>query len=329
MFGNLLGCVSPFFTNDIMKPLSKRKQNLLRNSMELQNHMAQWINIALNRYEWKKLPDTMSARILELSFLLRASAMVADIGGVPYSLLSSGGSDITLYGEPSRAWGYGLNGFAREFPIYVAGADTGKELKRTTSTPVDLNFEAVFGWDNEARYPYINYIINSCLRLADIKRSEDVVRENCKKPAIVTCEAGMEKTVEAAFNAKNENMSAIVLSVGNLSPDSVRVFPLNLDATLMKEFADAYQREQNYLREVFGIASLPNTDKKERLITSEVTTNNEMTSSNEDVRLNRRKMFADTVNNCFGLSISVEKKEQPVERDITEEDDDNDIANDI
>lgn len=325
----MFGAVATPYINTVMKPLSKRKQNMLKNSIEAQNQIAQWVNIAMNLYEWEGLPDTVSARIIELSFLLRGCAMITEIDGSLYSLLASGGYDYTMYGEPSRAWGYGLNGFTKDCKIMVAGADEGILLRDTTGSKVDLDYNAVFGWDNQARYPYINYILNSALRLADIKRSEDVVRNNSKKPAIVTCEESMVKSVKEAFDAKDENNSVIVMSVGGMTLDSVKVFPIQIDTSLMKEFADAFQREQNYLREVFGIASLPNTDKRERLITDEANANNEYTDENGDIRLNMRKRFCEAVNLAFGTNISVKLKEQPVERDIREEDEENGTDNDV
>lgn len=315
------GPLDPFAFAD-MKP---RLINKFKNNNELQNRLMTWTNTAINMYKWNGLTDSMSERMLELSFLLRGSAMIAEINGAYYTLACNPGSDYTMYGEPTKAFGTGFNGFNREFRLYIPGADEGKLLRETTGLRASMNYEAVLGWDNKARYPYINYIINSCLRAADIKRSEDVVRNNMKKPAIVTCEESMVNSVKQAFKDKDDNNEVIVIALGNFSPESIKVWDLKVDPSILKEFADAGEREENYLREVFGLNALPNADKRERLITDEANANNEATKTNGDIRLIMREQFCEHVNTAFDLNLSVELRVKPEEFEVEEEPEDVDM----
>ena len=51
-----------------------------------------------------------------------------------------------------------------------------------------------------------------------------------------------------------------------------------------------------------------NTDKRERLVTNEVDSNNEMIQINSDVMLETRKQACEEINKMFGLNISVERR---------------------
>lgn len=308
------GSIDPFMFCD-MKP---KLLNKFKNSIELQNHLMRWSNIAMNMYEWSGLTNTMDSRMLEMSFLLRGAGMVAEVNGALYTLACAPGGDYNIYGNPTKCYGYGFNGFNREFNLYVPGADEGSLVLETTGVRASKNYDAVMGWDNKGRYPYMNYIINSCLRLADIKRSEDVVRSNMKKPAIVTCEESMLNTVREAFKSKDDNQDVIAIALGNFSADSVRVWDLKVDPGILKEFADAAEREENYLREVFGLNALPNVDKRERLITDEANANNEATQTNADIRLNMREAFCEMCNDAFGLNMSVRPRVEPMREDREE-----------
>lgn len=303
--------------------LKQKQLAQFKNSLELQNQLMRWMNVALNMYVWEGLPKSVDARFLEISFITRGAAMIVEMEGSYYSLLCLPGYDYNLYGYPTRAFGMGMNGFTKQFDLFVDGADEGKLLLKTVGIEATTKYNAVLGFDNKARYPYMNYITNSCLRLADIRRSADVVRNNLKQPAIVACEDTQVNTVKEAFKQRDENQNVIAIGLGGLSMDSIKVWDLKTDPNLLKEFADAAEREENYLREVFGLDSIPNQDKRERLITDEAESNNEITQSNGDIRLNMREKFCEQVNEAFGLNISVrvnvEVSEDVVDEEAEEE----------
>lgn len=308
-FNGFFGCINPF---EMCKGMSKAKQARFKNSQELQNQLMRWVNIALNLYEYEGLPDSVDVRMIEMSFLLRGAAMIAEIEGNLFSLLCAPGGNYNLYGNPLTAYGYGLNGFNREFKLWVPGSDA--PLTRDgVQKREGKGFNAVMGFDNKARFPYINYITTTAMRIADIKRAEDVIRTNLKRPAIIAVEESQVSSVQTAIKSKDSNEEAIVIGMHGFSPDSAKVWDLKTDPTLLSAFADAYEREENIMREVFGLNSLPNQDKKERLITNEADANNQATQSNADIRLLARKEFIEHVNEAFGLDCSVRLRVEPLE----------------
>lgn len=315
-WNGMCGPFDPFSGVKSNKKLAKYK-----NMLEFQNQFMYWMNLLINRYKYNGLPESVNERIIELSFLLRGAAMVAEVDGNHYSLMCAPGADYNIYGEPTKAWGYGMNGFNREFNLYVRGSDEGPlTLRGVSGTNATSNYNAVMGWDNKARYPYVNYLIAECTRLADIQRSNDVIRANLKRPAIVACEETQVNTVRNAFKNKDENEDVIVISAAGLNIDSVKVWDLKTDPTLLAAFADDYERHEAHLRERAGLFSNPNQDKKERLLVDEVNANDEETQSSEDICLTMRKQFCEDLNNAFGLNVSVELRNKP-DKEVEEDDD--------
>lgn len=315
-WNGMCGPFDPFSGVKSNKKLAKYK-----NMLEFQNQFMYWMNLLINRYKYNGLPESVNERIIELSFLLRGAAMVAEVDGNHYSLMCAPGADYNIYGEPTKAWGYGMNGFNREFNLYVRGSDEGPlTLRGVSGTNATSNYNAVMGWDNKARYPYVNYLIAECTRLADIQRSNDVIRANLKRPAIVACEETQVNTVRNAFKNKDENEDVIVISAAGLNIDSVKVWDLKTDPTLLAAFADDYERHEAHLRERAGLFSNPNQDKKERLLVDEVNANDEETQSSEDICLTMRKQFCEDLNNAFGFNVSVEPRNK-TDKEVEEDDD--------
>lgn len=308
----LFGCIDPFSGIKSSKKLAKYK-----NMVEFQNQFMYWVNLLINRYEYKGFPDSVNTRIIELSFLTRGCAIVCELEGHYYSMFAAPGSNYNLNGDMLKAWGYGLNGFNKEFNLFVRGSSDGKILLNGVSgTSEGREYNAVLGWDNKARYPYINYLYTECARLADIQRSTDVVRSSLKRPAIVACPETDINTVKAAFANRNDNEDVVVISNAGLALDSVKVWDLKSDPNLLAAFADDFERHEEQLRERAGLYTNPNPDKKERMLVDEVNANNEETESAEDICLAMRKQFCEDINEAFGMDVSVEPRNKRKDGEI-------------
>ena len=79
------------------------------------------------------------------------------------------------------------------------------------------------------------------------------------------------------------------------------------------------------MRDVFGLNSLPNQDKRERLITDEANANNELTQSSADIGLVMREQFCEDLYTAFGIPCSVKLRVEPVkevDEDVDKSEDD-------
>ena len=287
--------------------LSAKKLKAFESSLEFQNIFTNFFQAALNAFKWNGLPETMDQRMIERAFLLTGRCLAAEVDGNVLSLVGAPSSGWTLYGYPASAYGWGFNGFNKEFKVYVPGADDSKTIRQNaggipnTGTPT-----AVMGYDNATSYPYVNYLITECHRLANLKMAIDVLVENLKQPLIVSCDDTAINSVREAFKQRSDNMPAIV-GTGRLPLDSFNVWDTKVTPDTLQAFKDLYEWYENNLRTVFGINSNEQTDKKERLLVDEVNSNNQMIEDSIDKRLFWRKRFADECNLVFGTNISVER----------------------
>lgn len=310
-----------------LSKLSAKKLKAFENNLEFQNIFHNFFNAALNQFEWKRLPDTCDERMLERGYLLSGRALIGDDNGGLLSLVGAPASGLTLYGYPVRAFGWGFNGYNKEFNLYVRGADETPEIARNAGGLTAGMPNAVMGYDNACGYPYVNYLITECHRLANLKMAIDVLTENLKQPLIVSCDDTSINTVKEAFKNRADNIPAIV-GTGKLPIDSFKVWDTKANPETLAAFKALYEWYEANLRELFGINSNEQTDKKERLLVDEVNANDQMTIDSVDKRLVWRQKFAEDCNKVFGTNISVSLRNPPkqAQADMNEtEGDDDDV----
>lgn len=299
---------------DVSK-LSAKKLKKFENNLEFQNIFHNFFNAALNTFKYNDLPDTMDERMIERSYLISARCVGADDNGGLLSLTGAPASGWTLYGYPAKAFGWGFNGYNKEFNLYVPGADLSEAIRRNAGGETVGKPNAVMGYDNSTGYPYVNYLITECHRLANLKMAIDVLVENLKQPLIVSCNDDAVNTVREAFKERGENMPAIV-GTGKMPIDAFKVWDTKATPETLEAFKNLYEWYENNLRELFGINSNEQTDKKERLLVDEVNINNEMTIDSVDKRLVWRKRWCEQMNEVFGTNISVELRNKPKEKEM-------------
>lgn len=291
--------------------LSASKLAKRKNDQTFQNMFENYFTMAQNLFEWSGLPATCDERFLERCLLLYGKAMIVKQDGSYLSLGAANGAGINIYGYSLKAFGWGMNGFNKQFDVYIPGADIGAAVRKTSaggdSYPVP---EAVICYDNVDWYPYVNYIYDTAARLADLLRSCDVAVANLKSPFVVTCDESNLNSVKEAFKRRDENMATIITS-SSINLDSFKVWPTNADPETLKCFWEQFRNVESMLMEILGINSNDNTDKKERLLVDEINSNNEEASINLMKRLRQREIFCERVNDCFpDLNISVKLRKE-------------------
>lgn len=312
---------------DVSK-LSAKKLKKLESNLEFQNIFHNFFNAALNVFEYKNLPDTMDERMIERAYLLSGRCLAAEDNGGLLSLVGAPASGWTLYGYPVKAFGWGFNGYNKEFSVYVPGADESEAIRRNAGGETAGEPSAVMGYDNSTGYPYVNYLITECHRLANLKMAIDVLVENLKQPLIVSCNDDAVNTVREAFKERAENMPAIV-GTGKMPIDAFKVWDTKVSPETLEAFKNLYEWYENNLRELFGINSNEQTDKKERLLVDEVNINNEMTIDSVDKRLVWRKRWCEQMNEVFGTNISVELRNKPKEKEMEQEETEEEMTEDV
>lgn len=273
-----------------------------------------------DRYDIEGLPKTISKRVVLQSLLWHGNVIFFEKGGNLFALPGCPSGEYNVYGEPAMAEVYSVNGYFNEpVKLYIPGSDEAAFLKRTDRT-APAKAKGVIVWENKQRYPFINSVFYYAERISDTLRTLDVVRENIKTPQIFFCEESVKNSVERFLEDRESNMSAIV-STGVFEVDKVKTVPIDPKGTALSDITALVEWYESKFRELCGTENNSQMDKKgENLVQAEVEVNDEYTNFSVDKCVETMQEYFDYVNDIFGTSITVKKKEE--EADVSEEESD-------
>ena len=271
--------------------MGRRKHDIFDESMVLNNlTYRQYLNrlteLAISVFEWKNLPDTVDARYLELH-LFETGCMVyfkdEVIGDLCLDCIVNGRLDV--YGNPLLRRAYsGYNNYQ-------------KLLKYNNSVII---------WNN---YLHSNSILDVEMfarRLYNIDRIIDINANAQKTPVLLQ---GNEKQRLTLLNLYKEydGNAPFIFGDKNLDINSLKAFSTNAPYVCDK----LYQLKTQIWNEALtylGISNI-NIQKKERLISDEVTRNQGGTIASRYSRLESRRQAVEKINDMFGTNIEVNYRE--------------------
>lgn len=271
--------------------MGRRKHDIFDESMVLNNlTYRQYLNrlteLAISMFEWKNLPDTVDERYLELH-LFETGCMVyfkdEVIGDLCLDCIVNGRLDV--YGNPLLRRAYsGYNNYQ-------------KLLKYNNSVII---------WNN---YLHSNSILDVEMfarRLYNIDRIIDINANAQKTPVLVL---GNEKQRLTLLNLYKEydGNAPFIFGDKNLDINALKALSTNAPYVCDK----LYQLKTQIWNEALtylGISNI-NIQKKERLITDEVTRNQGGTIASRYSRLETRRQAVEKINEMFGTNIEVNYRE--------------------
>lgn len=271
--------------------MGRRKHDIFDESMVLNNlTYRQYLNrlteLAISMFEWKNLPDTVDARYLELH-LFETGCMVyfkdEVIGDLCLDCIVQGSLDV--YGNPLLRRAYsGYNNYQ-------------KLLKYDNSVII---------WNNYLHGNSILDVEMFARRLYNIDRIIDVNANAQKTPVLLQ---GTEKQRLTLLNLYKEydGNAPFIFGDKNLDINSLKAFSTNAPYVCDK----LYQLKTQIWNEALtylGISNI-NIQKKERLITDEVTRNQGGTIASRYSRLESRRQAVEKINDMFGTNIEVNYRE--------------------
>ena len=306
-------------------PISpKIKKNQMARGLNWQEFMNQfegYLTLAQSLFKWEGLPPTCDERMLERMLILNGTAVMCELSGTHVILGAAPGFDLNINGYPTKVWGWGYNGFNREFRAYVPGADDSRELvKAASGYTQDGAPNAVICYDNAEAYPFILFIMAAARRVADTMRAADVAVKTMKTPYVIAAEETTARDIASIMDKYEDNVFTILTTKG-FSLDSIKVWPTNTDPKLLDAYWQYKCNVSDDLAYQLGLPNNPQADKHERLLVDEVNANNSITGINLSKRLDWRKKFCEQVNDLWGLNISVRINEEVQADDGFGEDD--------
>lgn len=259
---------------------------MILNNLTYRQYLNRLTELAISMFEWKNLPKTVDARYLELH-LFETGCMVyfkdEVIGDLCLDCIVNGRLDV--YGNPLLRRAYsGYNNYQ-------------KLLTYNNSVII---------WNNYLHGNSILDVEMFARRLYNIDRIIDVNANAQKTPVLVV---GNEKQRLTLLNLYKEYDGNAPFIFGDKNLDINALKALNTNAPYVCD--KLYQLKTQIWNEALtylGISNI-NIQKKERLISDEVTRNQGGTIASRYSRLETRRQAVEKINEMFGTNIEVNYRE--------------------
>lgn len=247
--------------------------------------------LAINTCQWNNLPPSVDERFLELTLFESGMALYFDdevLGNLTLKAVVNGA--FNEYGIPKLRRGVGYN--SSNFP-------------RTIDNSVII-------YNNYLHTPTDVAIKQFASRLYEIQRTIDINVIAQKTPVFISCSQQEQLTMENIFSKYAGNEPLII---GDNKWDSSALKVIELKAPFVADKLQILKRQVwNEALTFLGIEN-SNTEKRERLVTDEITTNLGGVEAQRFCRLNPRRQAAKQINEMFGTDITVNFREEFIRRE--------------
>ena len=261
---------------------------MLLNSQTYVDYLERMKKICLSMFEWINLPDTMNSRYLEMCLYYKGQAALLydeDYGFINTQAADSG--YINIYGLPTKLNCYSYS-YNKMRELYVPN----------TNLPAEE--ECILVMNNFQRVPTAATIELFAERLADAQRACDINIKAQRTPLLLlTSDKNQELTLRNLYAQYDGNSPVIYGDRDVLSNKPVDSIDTNAEfvANDIRAYMDKIW--DDFLCFI-GINNL--NEKKERLITTEANTNNELVNFNMQSYLIPRKQACKEFKDKFGLT---------------------------
>lgn len=262
------------------------EESLVRNNQSYIQYVNRLTELSISMFEWKNLPPSVDRRYIELELFQNGRVVYFNdevIGDLCLDCITSGRLDV--YGEP----------YLRR--AYSRYNEYQKMLKSTNSVII---------WNNYLRTNSVLDVEIFARKLWLIDRIIDVNVNAQKTPVLVQ---GTEKQRLTLLNLYKEFDGNTPFIFGDKNLDLNALKAIVTDAPFVSD--KLYQLKTQIWNEALtylGISNI-NVQKKERLITDEVTRNQGGTIASRYSRLDCRRIAADKINSMFKTNIEVNYRE--------------------
>lgn len=248
---------------------------------------------AISMFEWINLPKEIDERYLELMLCQNGyvcffkDQLVPDVDTY-FALQCTLGGRFNVYNIPTV------------YQIYTA---SGYNARRTAE-------DSVIIYNNLLHSPTVPLLMYHAYNIANVERTIEINLNQLKRPYIFLVPENQRYTFIKLVNDIKNNQDVII---GNKDLNLDNINPIN--TITPNNTLDLYTLKKRYYNEALtdmGINNL-NVDKKERLVSDEVSSNDEDVLINRNSMLYARKMACKQINEMFGLDIDVKFRNEFME----------------
>ena len=286
-----------------MKKINETELAMIINDRTMIDYIDRLKMLAISLFSWKGSDDiagTGASRFLELSLYEDGKGVFVKDDELGYMALKVNPSDkLNIYNLPTKvmAWSIGYN--------------------------KNFNFDdVVYIMNNELQKPTREFMELFAYRLYETERTIDINLQAQKTPVLIE---GDTKTILTLKNVYMQYSGNTPFIFGNKQFDiSNKLNVLKTDAPYIIDKLDIHKHQIfNDALTVLGIDNA-NTDKKERLITNEVESNEQLITYYLNCFYKTRKRACEQIKEKFNIDITIELNKDIIDLlNITE----NDIIN--
>lgn len=269
-------------------------------------HEAVWLNdqtyldykhrlkkIATSIFEWQNLPDSMDSEYIE--YCLYALGQCAFLHTPEYGFINTKATingNLNMYGLPTALNCYSYGSIQYNRNVYYGG-EIGKE---------DSECILVKNTQDRNPVPTVATLELFAYRLYQAERTADVNIQNAKRSRLILTNEKQRLTMENVFRQYDSNVPYIFGDSENFKSGSVE--SLDISSTFIGSDIMKYKKEiWNEALTFLGVDNF--SEKKERLVSDEIDTNNEVINLNLMSFLAPRQKACELFNKKYGMNIDV------------------------
>ncbi len=260
------------------------------------DYLNRFRRIALSMFEWVNLPKSMNSRYLELSLYYNGKAALLKTKKYGFINTKCAGTGyVNIYGLPTKLNCYSYN-FNEQRELYIGlnplDSEEDKENKEYK--------ECILVQNNWEALPTVSSMELFAWRLYQASRVCDVNIEAQKTPVLLVADESQRLFLENLYQQYNGNQPFIFGDKDQLGENSIR--SINTQAPYVADKITEYKKEiWNEALTFLGVNNIM-LEKKERLVTDEANSNNELINLNLESFLAPRLEACKKFNEKFGLT---------------------------
>ena len=264
--------------------MSLNKKFIIKNMYAFHDYYARLKSIAMSVFEWVNLPDSCNARFLEDTLYHYGRAIFVNDETMSYlNLKVAPNSTLNVYNETLKYTAFST-GYSKEYDATKCVLIRNNYIEKSTDSTILYYAE----------------------RIAKIDVAIDVNINAQKTPVLVKCDDKTKLTLENVYRQYDGN-KPVIFGHKSLMDNPLEV--LKTDAPFVADkLRDEKRALWNECLEFLGVNTNPSDKKKERLIVSEVDSNNEQIDIQADTMLLCRQEACKKINEMFGLNVSVKRR---------------------
>ena len=291
---------------DAWRDMGFKKNPANRQEQTIENMYIRLLtDLAASRFKWSNVPEEIDLRFLELTLFYQAlSVFYYDGRYDKYMALRANLNGYLDYQNNPTGFNVIGNNFnsisvsaVRDTKIYLETENGKNKVPQRIGKGIPI-------WANKQRIPDIDIVLIYAKKLANLDRTVEINSSNARMPKVVVTNENMNLTMTNISRQIEEGQNNIKVR-GNVDLNDIKAFDMGVDPITILNIDIVRDRQWNKCMTLLGIQS-SNQDKKERLVSDEVTANGDQTSMMRFVNLNERRAAVKKINKEYGLNIEVE-----------------------